>query len=84
MLESVDSVGESRAIDLRRRAEPLVVRGPADLTIGKLEERVHPIDIARHQEFVWSISKRGGDNETVSRAGRPSRSQPSAMDNNGI
>ena len=52
MLESVDSVDESRTIQLGGRPEPLVTRGPADLRIGKRNQRAHPIDIARHQELV--------------------------------
>jgi len=59
VLESIESVDESRAIELRGRPEPLIARRPANLRIAKLNEHPHPIDIARHQELVAEHLQQG-------------------------
>jgi hypothetical protein len=56
VLEPVHSINEPRTIQLSGKPEPLIVLGPPDLRIRKLNERVHPIDVAPRK--VSTILKR--------------------------
>jgi len=52
VLKPVDRVDDPCAIHLGGQPEPLIVLGPADLRIRKLDERVHPVDVPADQQLI--------------------------------